>query len=428
MIGAILRSMFRALRCAGLVFFALMTIGAFVSIKKPSDVVFTALLAGITLCLYRTRAKEEEQKTAEAITKEASQPDHLEESSNRSAGIESEMVRSDDVHDDSNACEWKGIKTVSHLRDLTRMPRDFVILDLETTGLNPDKDRIIEVAIVKCRNGAVVSTYQQLINPGIPIPAASTIMNGITDDMVREQPQIHEVIREIFNRINGELVCGYNLSFDLRFLSDAFTSHMLAIDRLKVLDVLTLVKCVTDPAYLLDRKLTTIKECLDIDTQSHRALDDCLATLEVMKECFELLRQGKSLRNAAVKTIVFIVQGSGRKPYEVTFKFDGKKLIARCTCIAARNRLACKHRLSILRGKTDGIISENKHQVSTIASSWLPGTQVEAALKNVEACEKKLKTLRRPDKQAKEELACAKRALTLAMEGVEMFPMSVGFN
>jgi len=49
MIGAILRSMFRALRCAGLVFFALMTIGAFVSIKKPSDVVFTALLAGITL-------------------------------------------------------------------------------------------------------------------------------------------------------------------------------------------------------------------------------------------------------------------------------------------------------------------------------------------------------------------------------------------
>jgi DNA polymerase-3 subunit epsilon len=61
------------------------------------------------------------------------------------------------------------------------LPRTYVALDLETTGLNPDKDAIIEVGAVKFRDGEIVEEFTTLVNPGRPIPPEITMITGITD-------------------------------------------------------------------------------------------------------------------------------------------------------------------------------------------------------------------------------------------------------
>lgn len=80
-----------------------------------------------------------------------------------------------------------------------------------------------------------------------------------------------------------------------------------------------------------------------------------------------------------MEEIRFIVQGSAEEPYRVTFRKKGNNLSAYCTCPAGVNGQYCKHRINILCGITQGIVSGNKANVQVV-TSWLPGTDVEAAL------------------------------------------------
>ena len=65
---------------------------------------------------------------------------------------------------------------------------DYVVFDLETTGVNPNLDAIIEISGIKVRNQQVTDTFSRLVNPGRPIPYSATAVNGITDPMVSEEP------------------------------------------------------------------------------------------------------------------------------------------------------------------------------------------------------------------------------------------------
>jgi len=98
-----------------------------------------------------------------------------------------------------------------------------------------------------------------------------------------------------------------------------------------------------------------------------------------------------------METLEFLVQGSETEPYKVRFSRDGNNLTARCTCRAGQVGTYCKHRLGMLEGKTDNIVSGNESEVAVV-QSWLPGTDVEAALnelreakQRVEAAQKELK-------------------------------------
>jgi uncharacterized Zn finger protein len=103
----------------------------------------------------------------------------------------------------------------------------------------------------------------------------------------------------------------------------------------------------------------------------------------------------------------FLVQGSADAPYEVTFVKNDHNLSAHCTCPAGKNGLFCKHRMNIMHGVADGVVSPNKNDVVLI-KTWLSGTDVEAALKEVMDKEELL------DK-AKQALSFAKKRLTKVM-------------
>ena len=110
----------------------------------------------------------------------------------------------------------------------------------------------------------------------------------------------------------------------------------------------------------------------------------------------------------AMQEYRFLVQGSAADPYEVHFiQKDGSNLSAYCSCPAGSNGMYCKHRMNILAGLVDGIVSPNAQDVATV-HSWLPGTDIERAMQEVVALEKEAEAI-------KKRLGSAKKSLAKAM-------------
>ena len=98
------------------------------------------------------------------------------------------------------------------------MPRTFIALDLETTGLDNARDAIIEVGAAKFQDDRIIDRYSTLINPGRPIPYEITQLTGITDRDVTGKPRFDQVASQITRFVGGAPVVGHNVSFDLGFL------------------------------------------------------------------------------------------------------------------------------------------------------------------------------------------------------------------
>jgi len=105
-----------------------------------------------------------------------------------------------------------------------------------------------------------------------------------------------------------------------------------------------------------------------------------------------------------MKELIFLVQGSAKEPYKVTFQKDGNNLSAYCTCAAGDNGQSCKHRFKILGGITAGIVSANEPDVE-IVTTWLSGTDVESALNDVMNAEEQFEIAKLKLSAAKKQLA-----------------------
>lgn len=106
-------------------------------------------------------------------------------------------------------------------------------------------------------------------------------------------------------------------------------------------------------------------------------------------------------------TYEFLVQGSAAEPYRITVKRrDADKISAYCTCPAGENGMICKHRVRILRGSTEGVVSQNHADVQTVAC-WLAGTDVERALRTVDELEKEAEKIKKTISAAKKVLSRA---------------------
>ena len=95
----------------------------------------------------------------------------------------------------------------------------FVAFDIETTGLTPVVDRIVEIGAVKFRNRKIIDTFQELIDPEMPISPGAFAVNGITDDMVRGKPVIEHVLPGFVDFLGQAIPMAHNSPFDIGFLS-----------------------------------------------------------------------------------------------------------------------------------------------------------------------------------------------------------------
>ena len=175
---------------------------------------------------------------------------------------------------------------------------DYCVLDLETTGLYSDIDNIIEIGILKVRNNIITDRYSQLINPEKNIPKKITRITGITNEMVVDMPTIDKCIYDVYSFIDNDIILGHNTNFDLKFLHSLQNNFNVEFDN-DYMDTLSLSRRTI--ANLPNYKLTTLREYLHLHENSHRSIDDCIAT----KELYDYLKSIHELLNAKIETSPF---------------------------------------------------------------------------------------------------------------------------
>lgn len=160
---------------------------------------------------------------------------------------------------------------------------EYAVLDIETTGFSPcHGDKIVEISIISMDNdGDIKDVYETLINPKRDIGAFK--IHGITGEMVINAPCIEDVIPDILCRLNGKVILGHNLNFDLRFINyelNKYYRNNIILSGICTLQLSRDVVC-----DLPSRKLSTICDFFDIHNDlEHSAYGDCLCTAKLFNK------------------------------------------------------------------------------------------------------------------------------------------------
>lgn len=195
-----------------------------------------------------------------------------------------QMLASSSLFEESRPHTWALTAWSYTQRSLDEI--EFVIVDTETTGLRPGSHRVIEVAGVRIRGGEVLGSYQSLLNPGVRIPNFIAQFTGISQDMLVTAPKSHEALPEFLRFIEGAVLVGHNVGFDIGFLT--YEAQLLGqgfpIDGL---DTIPLARRFLPG--LRRFKLDSLAAHLKITTSDrHRALGDAKVTAAAFLKLLEL--------------------------------------------------------------------------------------------------------------------------------------------
>lgn len=169
------------------------------------------------------------------------------------------------------------------------MNEEYVVLDIETTGLSKYMHQITEIAAVKIRNGKTINQFQTLVNPGIHIPSFITRLTGIDDKMVKDAPSIKEVLPDFLKFLGENIMVAHNATFDYGFLNHNAERHLnIRLKNEKVCTRRLANRLLPD---LPSKKLGTLCEYMQVkNKQAHRALSDAKATAELFNKMITLLK------------------------------------------------------------------------------------------------------------------------------------------
>lgn len=155
---------------------------------------------------------------------------------------------------------------------------NYVVFDIETTGLNAIKDKIIEIAAVKVINNKISDKFNELINPNQIIPPFIEYKIGITNQMVEDCKTIEYILPKFIKFIESNVLVAHNAKFDMSFIKKNCIDYNIKFDN-KVIDTLSLSK-----KYINSKKYTLshLSQLLEIEHKNaHRAYYDVLATYEL---------------------------------------------------------------------------------------------------------------------------------------------------
>lgn len=160
---------------------------------------------------------------------------------------------------------------------------DYVVFDIETTGLHPDSDQICEIAAIGVKDGLPQGTFSTLVAIEGSMPEAAGRVNGITDDMLKGAPAIGDALDAFLDFIEEDAVlAGHNiLSFDIPFVETAAAKTGRSFTYLDVIDTLEAARELWPD--LPSRSMDSLRDILGIErTDAHRALADCYDELAVL--------------------------------------------------------------------------------------------------------------------------------------------------
>jgi DNA polymerase-3 subunit epsilon len=170
----------------------------------------------------------------------------------------------------------------------------FAVIDLETSGGSPKAGAAItEIGVAKVCGGNVLGTFQSFVDPGHSLPAFITQLTGITDEMLLSAPFIDEVLPTLFEFLGpaeNTVLVAHNSPFDMSFLKAAALIHEYPWPDYLTVDTARLARAVLDRDEVINCKLSTLAEFFNAHTSpNHRALDDALATVDVLHGIIERL-------------------------------------------------------------------------------------------------------------------------------------------
>lgn len=170
-------------------------------------------------------------------------------------------------------------------KSLLLSPKNYVLVDIETTGLSPQYDEIIEISAVRIMNNEIVDSFNELVKPYNEISSFIEQLTGITNEMVKNARRIKEVLKSFLSFIKEEdVLIGYNFNFDINFLYDSILENLEKPFSNDFVDVLRFSRLLIKEK-LENCKLKTVANFYDIDySKAHRGKEDCKITFEVFKK------------------------------------------------------------------------------------------------------------------------------------------------
>lgn len=217
-------------------------------------------------------------------------------------------------------------------KSLLSFPGDYVVIDLETTGLDPRFDEIIEIAGIKYSDNQEIGRFQSLVNPGIDIDPFITELTGISNDMLAEAPSLSSILPNFLNFVGQSIVIGHNINFDVNFIYDNAQCLSLSVFSNDFVDTMRLSRRLYKD--MENHKLSTLVSYLGVvESVEHRALSDCIRT----HQCFLKMKHYVETNNVSLiadwerysslsKTITpeTDVFNPDSPVYGVSFAFTGK--------------------------------------------------------------------------------------------------------
>lgn len=165
-----------------------------------------------------------------------------------------------------------------------KMTDSYVCIDLETTGLDPRRDKIIEIGVVRIERGETVGEWETFVNPGRELPERIVELTGIHDRDLSGAKPIGEVLPELFDFLGEDVLLGHGILFDFSFLKKAAVNERLSFER-QGIDTLKIAR-----KYLKNlesRSLGALCKHYEIPHSAHRALGDARATAVLYQKLAE---------------------------------------------------------------------------------------------------------------------------------------------
>lgn len=172
------------------------------------------------------------------------------------------------------------------MRSIIALPTNYVVVDLETTGCNPQQDAIIEISAIRYLDGKEAGRFDQLVSIDFPIPAFVSMLTGITDEMLAGKPNIYDVLPAFAEFIGDDILIGHNIAaFDSCFLARAYREYLNRELANSCVDTLRLSKKI-NPSFPR-HSLENLALHYNVSYRgAHRGLRDCLIT----NACYQHMR------------------------------------------------------------------------------------------------------------------------------------------
>lgn len=197
---------------------------------------------------------------------------------------------------------------------------DYIVFDIETTGLDSSYDEIIEIGAIKVKNNKIVSKFNSLVKPHNEIDDYIVELTGITNEMVKEAPTIEKILPDFMNYIGNDILIGHNVNFDINFIYDNLYRNRFDVLTNDFIDIMRISRKLLPN--LSHHRLIDLARYFKIDTtNNHRSLKDCEITMDIYEQ----------LKNVALQRYI------NEEEFKNTFKRHRKWTTLRTRDIVTNN-------------------------------------------------------------------------------------------